>query len=600
MQSLETFESEDRDVFLAVKRMPGDKGSVATSGDWSIAFSGYLLNRETITRRLGLSASESDAKLALSSFIENGDWSAKHLDGLFSAAVWNSHTRSLYVFSDRVGGAHGIYFTNTPDGFFFSSRLPALTTVNGLQRRIDRDALAELFSTGYILPPRSLMEGVSKTWPGQRIRYRRGETKKEMPCTPVLGETPCVTDGSAEQFESALLHAAALRTNGQMPECGWLLSGGVDSSTLVGMASGVDRSPLKTFSACFPGTEFDEGPYAKIVADAYHCNARFIDMSSSATFGLLRRIIWELDEPFLDYSAVPTFRLFREVSKHVDAVVSGDGPDHLLGRYYPLAAKCSLHRWSGLLQLAASLTGHSTLRKFATIAGGNLRNAYRTLFDYPAWGRNPAIWKHLLTNPCDRDAFELDSDLALDLTTSGDFDRLLAKLIRVDSLIDGSFGVFMKVGKMARANGLAVHWPFLDRSAIGAAHSLPRELLVPGNFADLLRDKCGAKHVLRCKIAPKYLSKDVLEKPKGGFTPPMGSWLRDHIQGLAGKPLLSPQLCDAGLFQLEFVAKMAKEHAEGTREWTTILFMLLSVDHWFNMFIANACLEPPGDVGECD
>ncbi len=566
-------------VLLASTSDAWDNALVETP-DHLLAFCGHLANARELASAAGLPSTASLAGLLHQLLEQSGDQLLEKMEGLFCVALASKGTGALTLLGDPTGGCFGWYYLSHGGGFYFSPRLPSLTALAGVPRELSPAALDELFATGYVLPPRTLLEGFRKTWPGQRVQWD-GQTARahQVPprdIKPYTGQDPLPELRRLLEEQTAPLAGAT--------DTAWLLSGGIDSSVLVACGSRQSSAPLPTFSATFPGSVLNEEDAARLVARHTGSQATYLDLGSRSELEDLPRITWELDEPFLDFSAIPSFALFERLAPHARGLVSGDGPDHLFGRHYPLVAKCRLHALAPLFKALHRIKPAPYLGNLAYITGTNLQGAYGTLFTYTSWHGGLDSYKQILAGPTDTVFPRTLEGIPLDLSPSGSFDQILGKMIQLDLLIDGAFGVFNKVGKMARAHDLKVNWPYLSPGVLDFCLSLPARSLVQGDFRSHFLSRSTAKYLLGQELGAELLPPRILEKSKGGFTPPLTTWLQEGLPRSA-EDLLSPGLRQAGLFNRDFITRICREHRQGSRTWTAVLFLLISFDLWYNMFI---------------
>ena len=221
------------------------------------------------------------------------------------------------------------------------------------------------------------------------------------------------------------------------------------------------------------------------------CDANYVEMADPGILEPLPRIIWELDEPFLDFSVLPTFRLCESTRERSEIAVSGDGPDHLFGRHYPLVAKCAVSRFSRVFRVGCpshavvyfqEAASRATRRSVGRPTGNYSASPIRKLF--------AAVVNRILSPEVPRSLPDFDRTMDCDLSLRGGFDAMFDRMVRLDLLVDGAFGVFRKVGCMSRGCDLSVREPFLDRRIldIGILDAAQEQggRIAPGN-ADVQR-----------------------------------------------------------------------------------------------------------------
>ena len=575
------------------KDRPSNDGMASVDG-LVVAFSGNIINFRDLCRQLELVPEETTCpSLFGAAYRKFGLETASKINGLFSAAVWEGHQNRLVVFSDSIGGFYTVFYTSGHKSFSFANRLPLTLELSGIPRQADPRALRTFFQQGYLLPPHTFVKNVSKNWPGEAIVFDGETTRREFVDLP-----PSISSGNVSRSVDDLediLQESLRGIMSQERDLGFLLSGGIDSSSLVAMASSISSEPLETFSAGFPGTVFDESPYAMIVAEKYGCHSHVIDMTKGNGLENLPAITWWHNEPTLDYSCLPTHEIFSRVREHFPAVVGGDGPDHFFGRYYPVAAKQSVRYLRPAYRLAYALTGKDYFNRLSYGATRNLTDAYMDLFAVPSWGTaaNPPV-DRLLTSREDNHPYPFDPLLPGNWNQkSCSYEELFHRTVCLDMFVDGAFGVFKKVGCMAQACNLELCLPFMDRRVRDFILALPRQQRVNGSFLHAFFSRAKVKYLLKFGMGPNVLPPEVVTKNKGGFTPPLVTWLKESVCRIPATKLLSPELQEAGFFRIESIDQMLNDHRNGEHNWTILLFMLLTFDLWYQMTICKGMATPP-------
>jgi asparagine synthase (glutamine-hydrolysing) len=552
-----------------------------------VVLAGEIANRRELNLLIDPKASSnrSDAGLFAALFQKHGAACLGMTNGQLCAVVWDSQNGSLSLFLDRVGGIKTLYYANLEGGLVFGSNLNSVLAAPSIRREINLAAVRQLFATGFILPPTTILKGVSKICPGEHVLCARDAEIKRCIVDRVDFDSGSHVKQSANDLCEKLIDS--LRSRTEDTETGFLLSGGIDSSSLLALtAQGLGRT-AQTFTAAFPGSELDESPYAECVAQANECPNVRVELSDKAALDDLPEIIWHLGEPFLDFSVIPTFQLFRQIRSKTHCIVSGDGPDHLFGRYYPLAAKRYIAAsYPRTVKLLSALKGCSFIGKVRKAGEVSLTEAYRGLFAIPAWGVDHAGTMLGLLNLRDDQVGYDDSYLASLIkaeqkTYSSYFDAIST----LDFHIDGAFGVFAKVGRMAEAHGLTVREPYLDRHVVDFIALLPLAQKQFGTMFHYLASQSRAKYLLKYGLGPRVLPEMVIKKKKGGFTPPLAQWLKETVCWVPVDQLLCKTLREAGVFDKDVVDKLLKAHLCGARDWSRIIFLIIAFDLWVRLYI---------------
>lgn len=498
---------------------------------------------------------------------------------------------------DRSAGIHRLLYTAFDGTLAISSQMHALLRLPGIQRALDPAAVYELFSTGYILPPRSIAAGIAKLGPGECLTAVKGG-RSQSRVLDRLHPGQASARSTPGGMEQKLLDSLD-RNRGLPGKREYLLSGGIDSGVIVALATRLESDRIETVSGAFSGSELDESTHAKAIAMHYDCNQRLVELGARQNLQALARIVWHLGEPTLDFSVIPTYALLHSIAPRADVVFSGDGPDHLFGRYYPLAAKRRLaQNWlpfRSLRRALGSLSHAGPIRKICDSANGSLLDAYRSVFAYPAWGSSDlgSIQRLLAGIEIDQQSSSeyLSEWLIPDRFSS--LEELVDGFTFTDFYVDGAFGVFQKVGALAAGLDLVIREPFLDRDLADYIVGLPLEHRTRGSRADYLRERALSKFELKHVLAPSLLPESVVHKTKGGFTPPLRSWLEETLAGKKARDWLPRAFQQTGLLDTRIVDQMAAEHGSGQRNWTVLLFMILSLGIWHQLFVAERPQEAP-------
>ncbi|MGA1863748.1 MAG: asparagine synthetase B family protein [bacterium] len=590
----------EKQAVLAAKRKPFSTGRQDEYGcspdkDIHLIISGEIINRQEIInwKREKLTQKSTDAEIAACLFEEYGSECIKKMSGQFCIAVWQAKIRRLHLLLDRVGGLHNLYYTLTERGFIFGSRMHSLIGIPGIKKEINTNSMVNFFATGYILPPESLIKNIYKLRPGEEVIYEKGIMRSR-----ILDRIEFFSNGkkdiSKEEFCIKLINSIKNLSNER--EAAFLLSGGIDSSILVALASQNLARKIKTFTASFPGHEIDESKYARIIAKTCDCENETIELQGNCFMDALPEIIWNLDEPALDFSVIPVYHLFKHIKNKTSIIISGDGPDHILGRYYPLAAKRFIANKNKFFRLLLGKIPVTFMNKIARAGNGTLQDAYKEIYMIPNWGTKNAdtILNFLskdFTNQINGNMYFFD----MPIPDEDSFEAIFEVLSFIDFYIDGSFGVFSKIGKMAAAHDMIVREPYLEKEVTDFMSNLPLRSKVRGNALELLLSKAKEKYFLRYELGPGILPLEIINKRKGGFVPPLKSWLKETgVCNLPPERLLCPTVLGNGYFNPSYLKRIFSEHLSGIRDWSIVIFAILSFDLWVRMIIENDYKTFPG------
>jgi asparagine synthase (glutamine-hydrolysing) len=502
---------------------------------------------------------------------------ASRLDGMFSFAVWDDRRRRLVLGRDRLG-KKPLFFWSTGSALVFASEIKAVLAHPAVPRRLDPGAIPAYLTFGYVPTPRTFFEGIRSLPPGHVLTL-------DDDAEPVIERywEPPLRQDAKRQRESNLAAAAGEVRDGlesavkrrlmsDVP-LGAFLSGGIDSSAVVGIMASLLERPVQTFTIGFEDDHgFDERPYARLVAERHGTEHHEFVVNPDAV-DLVERLVWHYDEPFGDSSAVPTFLLSEVTRQHVTVALSGDGGDELFAGYERFAAGLAARRYAHLpaplqsatrsvLELAppTALRGRAgSMQRFARVAQLGLPDAYRSWLSPVA---DPA--REALLNGAGDD-WALDDYRKVWAGSDGahPLDRLLDLNLRTYLLDD----LLVKADRMSMAHGLEVRSPFLDVGLLDLAVRLPAPLKARG---------LSLKRVLKAAVED-LLPREILARPKRGFGVPLDRWFRDDLRSYMGATLGGRSARVKEHLAGEEIDRLITEHGRG-RDHGYALWTLLTLE----------------------
>jgi len=542
-------------------------------GSVQVVFNGEIYNYREI--RLGLERAghrlltRGDTETLVHLYEDHGTGMVHHLRGMFAFAIWDARRRRLLLARDRFG-IKPLYYWQAPGGLAFASELPSLQAMEGFPGRIDRQALRDYLTFGYVPDPQCIFENVRKLGPGQLLAWEPGaDVRVSSYWSPARTKETRIHERDAlEELRRLLADAVRSHLVSDVP-LGAFLSGGLDSSVVVAeMSRQMDR-PVRTFSIGFDEPQFNEAPHAAEVARALGTEHTALIVRPDVD-ALIEEVVGSFDEPFGDWSAIPTYLVCRLARQHVTVALSGDGGDELFGGYdrYLVGQRQTEIR-SGSLR---RLVGAVARRLPYTVIGRNrVLDLSRT-----RWGRYAATLAHPLN------AAE-GGIAAASLAESGQaFDGLLrpwsaltegrdfaTQMTLVDSMSYLPGDILTKLDRTSMAVSLEARVPFLDHRLAEFALSLP---------SDAKFRQGRGKWILRRAVAD-LVPPSVLAKPKQGFGVPLAQWFRRDLRHrLTG--ILEPRSPGCEYLDVPALARMVKEHLSGGRDHSYLLWRALVLQLW--------------------
>ncbi len=535
----------------------------------------------------------SDSEVIVHAYEQFGTGCFERLRGMFGIAIWDAPRRRLLLARDRFG-KKPLFYTRRSDGSLaFGSELKTLMVLSGWSREIAPAALAEYLLCGYVPTPQSIFSAVSKLPPGSWLEFAGGQLRIESYWRPELG--PKLQGSEAELTERLAAHiedAVRARLVSDVP-FGSFLSGGLDSSVVTAYMAQNLSEPVRTFTIGFEESEFDESATARRIAEYLGTQHHELIVRPDAV-QLVEHLAWHLDEPFGDSSAIPTYLVSQLAARHVKMVLSGDGGDEMFGGYSRYRDYLRLRRLQrGTLGLAGPaaqqlgrLVGGRLGRRVAAI-GLRMRRAFPGDYLSGVCLMTPEAMTALLPGRAAPQS----------LLAAGAYGSLEKPFHGRDSLpvldrvIGGDLGsyllddILVKVDRMSMACSLEARAPLLDHELASFALRLPARMKLRGGTG---------KYLFR-RVAARLLPAEILSLPKRGFAVPLAQWLRGPLQPMLRDILGSVRFRQRGLFDVDAVAGLVREHCSGTVDRAEPLWLLLNFELWARRFL-DAPLEPAGSA----
>jgi asparagine synthase (glutamine-hydrolysing) len=528
----------------------------------------------------------SDTEVIVHAYEEYGADCVQELHGMFAFALWDEREQKLLLARDRFG-KKPLYYAVHDGRLLFGSEIKTILAVAPELATVDPEGVLSFFYFGYIPDPLTSFVQIRKLPPGHLLELNNGHTRVrkywELPAHGVY--EPASEEECLEEMEARLTEAVRCRLISDVP-LGALLSGGVDSSTMVALMARVSPRQVKTFSIAFSTADFNEADHARVVANHFGTEHHelLVDPQIEETVHALTH---SLEEPFGDSSMVPTYHVCRLARQHVTVALAGDGGDELFAGYdryrsYIRRRKLRLFPpgagWLYRTYLHPRVPTAWRGRRFLYNLSLPLRERYldgiailpacqrdRTVFssEFLAWAdQQPSPFeifrRHLLNNPTSDPLSEVQY---LDAKTylTGD--------------------ILTKVDRMSMATSLEVRAPFLDHKfAEWAARLSPRWKMRMGE----------PKYILK-KLAERLgVPRQALYRKKQGFSMPLVHWFRQNPSPALLDILEEPRTIERGYFSREGIRSKLREHRSGARDHSWEIWHLLIFELWHRNFLEPA------------
>jgi asparagine synthase (glutamine-hydrolysing) len=576
----------------------------SASGRFHITFNGEVYNYLDLRRELETFGyrfnGKSDTEVLLAAFEQWGiDQAVSRFAGMFAIAVWDAQERALTLVRDRLG-KKPLYVYCEPGLITFGSELKALFAGPSFDRAIDRNALASYLRYLCVPAPATIFERAIKLKPAHLLTVidadaplpaPRSYWSLEQAARRGLDHPFAGSDTEAVEALDALLSEAVQRRLRSDVPLGALLSGGIDSSTVVALMQEAGTRPVKTYTIGFAEASFDEARHAAQIAAHLGTEHAELRLTGEDAHTLVPRLVDIFDEPFADPSQLPTLLVSEFARREVTVALCGDGGDELFGGYnryvygsqimarvnriprmvrQPIGAglgSVSAPAWDRLHQLTASVWpvpqehfGERVHKLGHLLNAGSMAGMYRSLLS--AWQEPEALLA---------DDFLPDVDAETDVTArimdGASPADVLDRMMLADQLMYLPDDLLAKVDRASMAVSLEVRAPLLDHRVVEFSWRLPQSLKVCGATG-----KCILRQVLYRRV-PRHL----IERPKMGFSVPIDDWLRGPLRDWARDLLFSS---GNGWFETTAVARAWKDLCDGRPRAGTAVWAAVMLQAW--------------------
>jgi asparagine synthase (glutamine-hydrolysing) len=553
----------------------------------------YVELRERLQADGHVLRTSGDTEVIVHLYEDHGHDCVRFLRGMFAFALWDRRRRQLLLARDRLG-KKPLFYAQRGDELWFASEAKAILQDPEVPREPDWAAIDAFLQWGYVPHPQSAFVALRKLPPAHTLLMRDGEVRLQRYWR--LTHHPHVEKQSrvelAELVREQLLESTRIRLRSDVP-LGAFLSGGIDSTAVVGAMARVSSTPIKTFTIGFDHDDFDETSYAREIAGIFGAEHHELRCKPAA-MSILPKLIWHYGEPFADQAAIPTFLLSELTREHVTVALNGDGGDELFAGYQ--------RYWAAALSARLGVLPPSLTRRAAALArylgaeNETSTTRARLVRVLAAAGHAEseryAVWMSLFDADARAalysDEFRAGLDLAAPLDVivepyrASDGQELLERLQDVDLESYLTDQLLVKVDIASMAHSLEVRSPLLDHHVAELAARLPVEAKLDGRTG---------KRVLR-DVVRSWVPEHIVDRPKHGFGVPLADWFRTDLRVLARDVLLDEAAVRRGIFRRSAVERMLSDHESGRSDQSSKIWALIQVELWLRTFVDHAAEGP--------
>ena len=584
--------SEDAKVALGHRRLSivdlseaGLQPMKSHSGRYVMVYNGEIYNYKKLSRKLlnekkvDRFRGTSDSEVILEAFEAYGvEETIAQCKGMFAIALYDTKEQKLYLLRDRIG-EKPLYYGFMGDTFVFASDVACIAALDGFQNPIHKDVLGIYFIHGYIPAPYSIYENIYKLEPGCILEIKSPFNKYDISTYWSIKEVAQhgqehLFKGTYEEAVDELERLLKASIQDQMMAdvpVGAFLSAGIDSSTVVALMQSLYPDKVKTFTIGMEDEKYNEAVYAKEIAAHLGTEHTELYITDEDARGVIPKIPFIFGEPFADSSQIPTYLVSRMTREHVTVSLSGDGGDELFCGYNSYASVDRI--WGkmksvpyGIRKLASELVLHSPLSN---------KEIYRvkgTLLG--ARGASDLYRLSMEREPLIKDITLSKKEIPYKYTEydPGFLKETNHNIMLMDMLMYHPDDILVKVDRTAMAVSLETRVPMLDKDVVEFAWTLPVEFE---------RQNGVGKRILR-DVLYRYVPKEMMERPKKGFSIPIQKWLKEkELREWAENLIDRKTLCQQGILNPDVVWKMWTDFIEKD-EWRIQIWYVLIFQEWMS------------------
>ncbi|RJQ60351.1 MAG: asparagine synthase (glutamine-hydrolyzing) [Desulfobacteraceae bacterium] len=559
-----------------------------------LVFNGEIYNFTELRKKLEKSGhrftSNTDSEVLLHQYEEDGITSVEKFNGMFAFSLWDNHRNRLLLCRDRIGIKPLYYYWDGKD-LVFASEIKAILADPSVKREISFEALGLYLMSGYIPAPWTIFEKIYKLRPGHCLIAENGTIRLEKYWDLQSGDVAEGISFEDQKHRLFELMSASVRSHlvSDVP-LGAFLSGGIDSSIVVGLMAQNMSQPVRTFSIGYKDLPlYDETDYAKEVASFHGTDHHEFKVSCRDTIDIVPAVLDSLDEPFSDSSVFPTYLVSQKTRKEVTVALAGDGADELFAGYRRYTGEYWYRYYSSLPKFLRSSVLEPAADILPDSRDGHLTERLRRVKKFIQGAEGPLqhrieAWRKIFTEEGCRDMIRPDIFGKFRLETfseniagyleefAGDPINKMLYLDLKDSLPDDMLN---KVDRMSMLNSLEVRVPFLDHSVVEFAFRLPGQ-------TKLHR---GRRKYILLETFKSLLPKRIHNRPKWGFEVPISAWLKDELRFLIDDYLSERTIEDQGIFNYASIQKLKDSYFQNKSDTSWQLWNLIILSYWYKRYV---------------
>jgi len=562
-----------------------------------IIYNGEIYNFPVLKRELLEKGHQfrtnTDTEVIVHLYEEMGEQCVERLNGMFAFAIWDQKKQKLYIARDRIG-QKPLFYRQNGESFWFASEVKSILAADGVDREIDFEAVHHYLSLRFIPAPHTMFKSIKKLPAGHYLVYHNGKTEIrrywDLSFEPKLNLTESeYIEGLGQKLyktiESHLISDVPV---------GAFLSGGMDTSTVVAVMGNIMQDPFTTIAIGVKEQDFNELPYARMVAEKYHTE-HIEQVVQANLIKMLPTMIWHLDEPS-DPIAACMFQAARLAAQHVKVVLGGDGGDELFAGfdrylgigfidYYNFIPSLIKTKILGpiIQNMSDSFTYKSLTQKLRWMHQLSAYDAGERYAEATAFFRfNHAQKQLLFQNGLWNQLKDINSNHVIsEQYRNARADDPIDRMLYADFMTRLSEHTLMLTDRMNMAHSLEARSPYLDHTLVEYLASFPSNMKIRGR---------NLKYVLR-KFAETHLPRKIIKRKKQGFMFPVAYWFRNELYQFVKDYLSESYFVKEGLFNKDEIIRLIEDHRNNKVDNHVRLWMLLNLEVWHQLYIERNDIE---------
>jgi asparagine synthase (glutamine-hydrolysing) len=552
-------------------------------GSIQIVFNGEIYNfaalREDLISRGHRFATASDTEAIVHAYEEYGDDCVTHLRGMFAFAIWDANRDRLLMARDRFG-KKPLFLCEQDGNLLFASEIKSLLAYPGVHAEVNRNAVWDYLAYRYVPGPATLFSGIRKLPPGSIAVWEKGKLHEHCYYTPPDKQSWNRREPPPEpvgRFLELLDESVMIRMVSDVP-FGAFLSGGIDSSAVVGLMARHSSLPVKTFSVGFAESQYSELGYAAAIARQFKTEHHELTVSQDHLMGELTALVRYRDAPVSEPSDIPIYLLSQEARRSVKMVLTGEGSDEFLGGY-------PKHVYEGYVagyQILPGLLRHGLVEPLIHALPYRFRRAKTAIVNLGLENRQDRMprWFGALSGK-ERDALVAfrpgtAPHHGVQFDTSAD-NSALRNILYFDQTSWLPDNLLERGDRMTMAASIEARMPFMDHELAAYVSTLPDHYRVRGR---------QTKWILR-EAMKRLLPAAILERPKVGFRVPVNEWFRGPMRDYLYDHLTGTESQTAHYYQRDVLQRLLDEHVQGRQNHEKLLWALLNLEIWHRQYLGG-------------